>query len=204
MTAPETDDVAQRIAGIVSATLRSLPPRMAVALWYQTGQPHPDIQLCHESIEHCMEMMRTAATPHAVDTHIARLQRASADSVASNRPDWLHDEVWRPQLGPFFDPGYWSNPADPVILDATAPDPIIMAWANSAFGAVSASLALPESEIAAAHGRATQAIRSTLWRALDLARCTSVELWPPVSFVVSCDDDISDVLTAITMRRSVR
>ena len=198
-TGTNTGEVITRMAAIINATLEKFPPRLAVALWYQTGQSQPDVLLCHESLENCMNGLLKETGPAAVTTRIERLARTRDQAVTENRPDWLQLEILRAQLGPIFDPGNWSNPADPVFLDVVD-EPAIHAWATAAFGAIEARRALPEAEQTAAFYAADQHIRSTLWAALDEARRTVKGQWPPVSFVISCDEAMDGVLTRIVER----
>jgi hypothetical protein len=192
-------NVAVRMAQIINTTLETAGPLLAVSLWFQTGQPEPDVLLCHESLENCMANLLKETEAAAVTTSIARLARTRDEAVAQNRPDWLQGEVLQSRLGPLFNPGDWANPADPAIIDAVA-EPEIYAWAKAAFGAIEARYQLPEAEQTPAFYRAEQHIRDVLWAALDEARHTFKGKWPAISFVTSKDDDMTSVLARIAGR----
>jgi hypothetical protein len=181
----------ERIAEQINAHLETLTPRLAVAIYYQTCQAGPPLYLCHESLEHCLAGFHNQAQPAKVQAQIEVLQRRLIDG-----PPHIERDLLRDQLGPLFNPGDWSNPADDVLLDPHNPDPTVTAWAKAAFDAVETAVRNQQSSTEArAH------IRLTLWAALDRARRTFTGQWPPISFVIDGDDYMEDILPFVVKRR---
>jgi hypothetical protein len=190
------DDIAATILGRVIATeLERLPQLLCLAVCYETAQSEPAIYLAYETLDACMARLRQAASNADTRAREARLERYVGEDERFAVQDRLGD-----QIGSVFNPGAWTNPADPVLLDR---DPLFDAWARRAFQALLDTIARPQEDpqredaAVAAHKH----IRLTLWGGIDHARRLTVgAIFPPISFVHSFDDSSADILTCIAQR----
>jgi hypothetical protein len=187
-TQAQKTDISKRLASLVVQTIQQEPPLLAVAIFFETCQPEPAFYLCYETHESCMERLLGLAKPAKFQQNMGFVQSALEAGT-----QFLEREILNQQVGQIFNPGYWMNPADPVLYGF---DPILDAWAKEAFGAVEQAVhdgkdsSLP-----------TQELRSILWQALDEARLL-FRPWPPISFVISVDDYMPDLLPLITTRKA--
>ncbi len=172
MSTQASPQAISRLAALICQNLNTQGPLLAVSVWYQTGHAAPALYLAYETADH------------------------AAKVIAENPVKDLGPEhVMRQHLGPLFDPGWWKNPADPVLSGV---DASVDAWTNAAFGAI-----VRAAETGGDAGTAYEDIRAGLWAALDEARCKYQGVWPPVSFVRNGDDAIDTILNALTTRREV-
>jgi hypothetical protein len=179
-------DISKRLASLVVQTIQQKPSLLAVAIFFETCQPEPALYLCYETQEYCIERLLGLAKPANVQENMGFIQRA-----AEAGEQFLEQEILNQQVGQIFNPGNWVNPADPVLYGF---DPIVDAWVKEAFGAV--EQAINDGQDSSVP---TQELRSILWQALDEARLL-FRPWPPISFVISVDDYMPDLLPLITSR----
>ena len=187
MSKPAPADVISRLATLICTNLAAQPPLLATAIWYETCQGSPTVYLCYETAEHSLAQFCVAAEPEAYQKSIDSMQR-----VLNEGPPHIGRKLRGDQLGWLFDPGYWANPADPVLHGV---DPVVDAWLEKIFGNHHALVMAGEPS-----GAARAEIRTGLWAALDAARRSFTGAWPPVSFVKSSDDYQEDILTYMTTR----
>jgi hypothetical protein len=95
------------------------------------------------------------------------------------------------QLGPIYDPGDWINPAEEALHGL---DPSVDAWAREAFADI--EHALRDGGSAEVQ---RQLLVGTLWHALDAVRARSAT-WPPISFCLSVDDEMPELLARMAAR----
>lgn len=126
MPSDQSAEAISRLGSLICANLAARPSLLATAIWYETCQGSPTIYLCYETAEHSLGEFRKAAEPAAYQKSIESMQR-----VLNEGPPHIGRKLLGDQLGWLFDPGYWVNPADPVLHGV---DPVVDAWLVKIFG----------------------------------------------------------------------
>lgn len=183
--------VVSKLAAHINHEVKEKGPLLSVVIFYETAQSCPALYLAYETLEHCMDHLRGLGAPEAVAKGRDALDRQLKNDRDAPGHGYAEREVIESIVGPLLNPGYWVAPADDLLTD----EPDVAAWAADLFGT---NLTNDQQANMSSDDRYAQLKRlnDTLWLVLDEARRTNTSGWPPISFVMSFDNETQFLLPA--------